>query len=281
MAELKLEKFSRNYGYTLSRLDDDVVFVFHYVKSDFYSKATFSNLKFDLCAYTAAGGTKAAVLPSTLFTVTPSEDHFEVLKFLKSCRSRPWPPCTWPSKPSERDVMLGLASDIFRPLCREVVLERRFNRLLWDKPIPGVSAAHLGMGSLDTWHGTPDARVRGAPVVIREGTDEYEYHEARESSSEKESDGATTTVETKVHSNDTNLHQAIGTCVVSSFTEKALHPNSKALVPTILIDQYQYRVCLFDSSTDILLISNSKCLTTKGGLSQSGMMLLWMSLNHR
>ena len=238
MAELNrealLEKFSRNVDYALSTLDDEVLFVFHYVDSDFYSKATFSNLTFSLRVYTA-GGTKAAVRPSTLFTFTPpSEDHFEALKFLNSCRSRPWPPYPWPSKPSEKDVMLALASDIFLPLGRDVVLEKRYNGLLLDKPIPGVSAADLGMGSVNTWHGTPDARVRGAHVVFREGTDEY--YEARECPSENESDGGTTTVETKVKNKEANLHQAIGTCVVSSFTEKALHPNIKALVPTILID---------------------------------------------
>ena len=283
MAELNrdalLEKYSRNVDSALSTLDEEVIFVFHYVDSEFYSKATFSNLKFSLRVYTA-GGTKAAVRPSTLFTVTPpSEDHFEALKFLNSCRSRPWPPYPRPSKPSEKDVLVELACQIFLPLGREVVLEKRYYGLLRDKPIPGVSAADLGMGSLETWHGTPDARVRGAHVVFREGTDEYS--EARECPSENESDGGTTTVETKLMSKDANLHQAIGTCVVSSFTEKALHSNIKALVPTLLIDQCQYRVCLFDSSTDILLISNPKSLTTKGGLSRSGMTLLWMSLNHR
>ena len=94
MAELNrealLEKYSRKVDSALSTLDEEVSFVFHYVASDFYSKATFSNLKCSLRVYTA-GGTKAAVRPSTLFTGTPpSEDHFEALKFLNSCRSRPW-----------------------------------------------------------------------------------------------------------------------------------------------------------------------------------------------
>ena len=70
-----LEKYSRTVDSALRTLDEEVIFVFHYVDSDFYSKATFSNLKFSLRVYTA-GGTKAAVRPSTLFTVTPpSEDQ--------------------------------------------------------------------------------------------------------------------------------------------------------------------------------------------------------------
>ena len=73
---------------------------------------------------------------------------------------------------------------------------------------------------------------------------------------------------------DANLHQAVGTCILSSFTERVLHPDLKALVPTIITDEKQFRVCLYDSEKDILLISKSKCLVTNGGLSRSGMALL-------
>ena len=45
MAELNrdalLEKYSRNVDSALRTLDEEVIFVFHYVDSDFYSKATF------------------------------------------------------------------------------------------------------------------------------------------------------------------------------------------------------------------------------------------------
>ena len=120
--------------------------------------------------------------------------------------------------------------------------------------------------------------MRGAEVVYRRETDET--YEVSQAPSDDESDAATT-VEAKVMTKDANLHQAVGTCVVSSFTKKSLHPGLKALVPTIFIDEKQFRVCLYDSEKDILLISKSKCLATNGGLSRSGMALLWLTLNHR
>ena len=149
--------------------------------------------------------------------------------------------------------------------------------------MPGLEIGDLGMGTVHTWHGTPDARVRGAEVVYRRETDEIDEvsQASRDDESETASDGATTTVEAKVMTKDANLHQAVGTCVVSSFTETSLHPNLNTLVPTILIDEKQFRVCLYDSNQDILMISKSKNLATKGGLSNSEMVLLWLTLNHR
>ena len=90
-----------------------------------------------------------------------------------------------------------------------------------------------------------------------------------------QSDGASTMVEGKVLSTEANLPQAVGTCVV------ARHPEQKALVPTVLIDEKQLRVCLYDCEKDILLISTRKPLATKGELSRSGMALLWLVINHR
>ena len=145
--------------------------------------------------------------------------------------------------------------------------------------MPGLEYDNIGMGTVHTWHGSPDARVRGAEVVYWKETDET--YEVIQDPSDDELDGATTTVETKLLCKDANLHQAVATCVVSFFTEKSLHPDLKALVPTIIMDEQQFCVCLYDSEKGILLISNSKCLATKGGLSRSGMVLLWLTLNHR
>ena len=83
------------------------------------------------------------------------------------------------------------------------------------------------------------------------------------------SDGATTTIEGKVKAREANVQQAIGTCVVSSFTEKALHPTQQALVPTLLMDATEFRVCFYDCEKDVLLLTESKSLATKGGLATS------------
>ena len=69
--------------------------------------------------------------------------------------------------------------------------------------------------------------------------------------------------------------------VVSSFTEHKLHPNKIAMVPSILINNHSFRVCLYHCERDILLISNEVSLSTGDHLSQSAMALLWAVLNHR
>ena len=55
------------------------------------------------------------------------------------------------------------------------------------------------------------------------------------------------------------------------FTKKSLHPDQQAMVPAVLINETQFHLCLYDSEKDVLLISESKSLVTKGGLSTSGM----------
>lgn len=280
----RTEKYGRSVSYALRRLDEETPFVFHYADSEFFPKSSFSALKFELNAYTDDQYvTQSAVCPSGLFAFGARPEHFEALKFIHCSRSHPWPVLPPERKKTKREVMLSIASRILMPLCREVVLEKGYRRALEERPVPGLECDNIGMGTVHTWHGTPDARVRGAEVVYRRETDEmYEVSQApSDDESDAASDGATTTVEAKVMTKDANLHQAVGTCVVSSFTEKSLHPDLNALVPTIIIDEKQFRVCLYNSEKDILLISKSKCLATNGGLSRSGMALLWLTLNHR
>ena len=253
------------------------------MNSEFFVRSSFSALKFGLSVYTE-GVTQAAVRPSNLFAFETRPEHSEALKFIRCSRSHPWPVLPPKRKKIEKEVMLSIASSILLPLCRDVILEKRYWRALLERPVPGLEFDYIGMGTVHTWHGTPDARVRGAEVVYRKEEDvtyEVSQDPSDDESESGASDGATTTVETKVMTKDANLHQAVGTCVISSFTEKSVHPDQKALVPTIIIDEKQFRVCLYDSEKDILLISMSKCLATKGGLSNSGMALLWLTINHR
>ena len=69
-------------------------------------------------------------------------------------------------------------------------------------------------------------------------------------------DGATTTIEAKRVLKKKNLSQAVGTCVVSSFIERNLHPDKQTAVPTIVIGQHRFQVCLYDCEHDILLVSS-------------------------
>lgn len=132
-----------------------------------------------------------------------------------------------------------------------------------------------------TWHGTPDVRVRGAEIVVEYVGEGDELNVVRSDEESVASDGATSNIEAKILYNTANLPQVISTCVVSSFTEAKLHPDKQPLVPTVLVDQHKFRVCLYDCEKDILLISESKFLGTNGHLSRSGMAFLWIVINHR
>ena len=95
-------------------------------------------------------------------------------------------------------------------------MEKMYQYVLIQMPNV-LKCSNIGMGSVQTWHGTPDARVRGAEVVCRRAAEEEIGYHCYDSNT---SDGATTTVEGKVLHKDANLQQAVGTCIVSSFIKK-------------------------------------------------------------
>ena len=63
--------------------------------------------------------------------------------------------------------MLNVSSKILVPLCREVVLESSYGEILGEQMTTELNCGDIGMGSVDTWHGTPDVRVREVEVVCR------------------------------------------------------------------------------------------------------------------
>lgn len=277
-------------NYALERVRDEMHFVMYKVTSGFCATGAFSNVSFDLAAHVEKGG-KIAMQFDTLFNVDAAVPVPEMVDFIGTSRKRPWPPWCPPDgstyKPSEQEVMVALACEILAPLCQEVLMERRAHRSLAaflsksQNPPSHVTCAHLGMGSLSTWHGTPDLRVRSAGVeCVCLDVEEDEACCADSDDEARASDGQTTTFEGKTTFNSANLQQAIATCVVSSFTERNCHPDKLPIVPTLFIDQRFVRVILYDCEKD-LLMSPSKNLCSKGTVSQTAMALLWVVLNHR
>ena len=227
-----------------------------------------------------------AIRVKDLFKVEAVNSGTSALEFIAHSRKKIWPPF-YPSttKPKETDIMISLSTQIFVPLCSEVLLESRYATILERHRLPELQVGDIGLGSVDTWHGTPDARIRGMEVVWRKDAGDafavVDEEDVSEDEGSVQSDGKCTAVEGKVLTTEANMAQAVGTCVVASFTAKARHPEQKALVPTVLLDEKQFRVCLYDCEKDIVLISTNKMLATKGKLSRSGMALLWLVINHR
>ena len=256
--------------------------------SDFRPKSSFSRVEFVLGVH-SDGRRQLALHFNTLFKVEAKPEFDEALKFIRNSRKHLWP-SFHPDpnfrfnpdpnfKQSEKNLMLDVSSEILVPLCKEVTLEKTMRPMMAGIKMAGIKFSKIRLGTLDTWHGTPDMRVRGGVHLVHqkveEGEDTLAITAVDSDYESVSSDGMTTTIE------DSTLPQVVATCVVSSFTESSLHPDKPALVPTILIDEERFRVCLYDCKKDVLLISNAKSLSTKGGLSQSGMALLWVVLNYR
>jgi hypothetical protein len=70
---------------------------------------------------------------------------------------------------SEQHVVVEICSNILVPLCTadEVILEKRYKSLLSMRGsrAAGLRCADIGLGAVQTWHGTPDVRVRGAHLA--------------------------------------------------------------------------------------------------------------------
>lgn len=92
-----------------------------------------------------------------------------------------WPKL--PKKESEEGVFLRVAQKLLVPLCRQVVLEPCYIDLVRD--IDGLTTDVIGIGSKKTFHGTPDGRVNGLPLLFlsldeEEGEEKDEEEEVGE-----------------------------------------------------------------------------------------------------
>ena len=199
------------------------------MSSTFCPNSAFSNLDFNIEAYVHVDESnpfRVGLKVKDLFKVEAMDPAFTTaLKFIVNGRNHFWPPYTSTTKHSEKDVMVSLCSEIFLPLSSEVIMEKTYKTFLEKtRPVP-LRTDHIGMGSTNTWHGTPDARVRGTELIwLKASEDKYLVTEWSD-----ESDGTATEVEGKLVAKEANLMQVIGTCVVSSFTAKSNHPEKLAM----------------------------------------------------
>ena len=177
----------------------------------------------------------------------------------------------------ENVVMRELIKSVLHPLSTETIMEKKYRTWIEDE-FPhrprSLLTGFLGMGSKDTWHGQPDARIRGSSPVLEVDVVGFDDED------EAETDAATTPVEGKRKAK--KLSQSIATTVVSSFTEKKLHPSENALVPSILINCRYVRVLLYDCQKDVLLISAPVDLVNnRQHVIKSTILFLWLFINHR
>lgn len=134
------------------------------------------------------------------------------------------------------------------------------------------------MGSSYTWHGIPDARIRtsygGDANVIATNTENY-----------TSSDGDSIVVEAKTRFKEQDISQLIALGVISSFTEHNLHPTLNSMVPSVLINSSTVLICLYDCTSDILLLTEQVQLVDLDEIPPKmnlpAIWLLWLMIHHR
>ena len=146
-------------------------------------------------------------------------------------------------------------------------------------PCTQLSLGLTGMGEIkNTWHGTPDARVRAYQNT------EIAVVRGRSSNvSPVRSLGDSVVFEAKREPMSINRHQLIATTVVSSFIERNLHRNSNPMVPVILITIPTVTVCLYDCTRDLLLISDElKWINVEDDtFNTANLFVIWLFIHHR
>ena len=87
-----------------------------------------------------------------------------------------WPKL--PKKELEEGVFLRVAQKLLMPLFGQVVLKPHYRDLVRD--IDGLTTDIIGIGSKKTFHGTPDGRVNGLPLLFLSPDEEEEEEEVEE-----------------------------------------------------------------------------------------------------
>ena len=87
-------------------------------------------------------------------------------------------------------------------------------------------------------------------------------------------------VEGKMTIEARNFDQLITTTIISSFVHHNRFGQSNPMTPSILIDNNDFIVCLYNCKTDVLLISDMISYANRGRLSTSGLLALWLVIHH-
>ncbi len=148
------------------------------------------------------------------------------------------------------------------------------------KNVQEWDVGNIGIGTHHTWHGIPNARVRGlvnSEVVLTLDQDTLDQEQERPTS---DSDEASVLVEAKLTVCQKYLSQVYATAVVSSFTDKNRHKRN-GFTPAILLGRNYIVAALYDCSNDVLLVSELLELVSDQTAVVTGVFFLWILINSR
>ena len=141
----------------------------------------------------------------------------------------------------------------------------------------------LGIGTIHTWHGAPDARcdvdvdIVDVDLLARGNTIDENLSDS--------STGAKTGIEMNSGSLGVRArNQVIGNVVTYSFVHNNRHPSQNPLVPVLGLSGSRgtVMIALYNAVKDVLLYSNP-CTWLhhdKARFSHQGLLLIWLALHH-
>lgn len=132
---------------------------------------------------------------------------------------------------NERVAFKLVAESVLQKLGEVVLDKHQFGSTLAEdssasSSVSKVKADWLGIGTEWTWHGYPDTRFR---------IDDNETTCVSHDDSDKDSPGNSTVIEAKLKVSTDKLMQLVTTAVVVAFTEKNIHQDLGAMIPTIML----------------------------------------------
>ena len=261
------------------------------LNSGFCRCSSFSKLdaRFDYC--TDDTGHRPAYRITSLLTPEDElevEKYLDVLEVVVSSGKKPWPPADKDCKLidfstcTEQEVFLEVCTNILCPISTTVKLERNYAHAVETLPDRNLLCGNTGIGDSRLWHGFPDALVNCTLTICspkQMGSEEFEY-QLEASDSDDEETVSVATVEAKRKLPGPLVIQFIAKCVINSFIDKNTTGEGR-LQPAVLINGFYFRICFYDCTRDILLLSTKINLSMKGTVSMSSVFLLWLIFNHR
>ena len=181
--------------------------------------------------------------------------------------------------PTEHMSFFTIADKLLTMLGHEVCLSSCYKSQCEESA--KFKVGHMSIGSVDTLHGYPDAKIRAM------GTSVHCLRPAsRDSPSSSPSEGDCVYAEGKLTPAKFNKHQLIATAVVTSFIEHNRHADLNPFVPVIMMCVPKAMMCVYDCTQDVLLVSNPYDWIIyeddePTDIDKTGVFLLWIAIHHR
>ncbi len=140
--------------------------------------------------------------------------------------------------------------------------------------LAGHAIDNIGIGSMNTWHGSPDMRLVAAT------SNDLHVDVLVSSEGDEEDEDNFTDVEVKKdfhHSAYRAKSKLVGITVTNSFTNLNLHKVECTV--SLLMCHRRVQLCLYDCVNDVLSLSEECALVTPDGkTSYRGVLLVWIAL---